>query len=220
MKSSKEFFESDPTKREREAVSHLPHTEESREEEERLNPARHAAKSKGYRGPYKNIEDVADARLNPEEELMAKEAELSDEDYKKIDDEAEEELSSEHLREEDYPEFHGSQEKWEKYLRSLPDQNYAALLRMKDYRRKHGVEISKISGEPASVKDIPEALLNKPIAGAYRHEVGRELVSKTDKRVLGRAVQALARRRVNVQKPKKHRKGGVGLKQIKTVFDE
>ncbi len=55
MRRSKELPEHDPTKREPEAVSRIPHTEESREEEERLNPP---GKSKGYAKPYLRSEDI------------------------------------------------------------------------------------------------------------------------------------------------------------------
>jgi hypothetical protein len=193
MESPKEsFFEAERLKaagkKKKEAASarSLSHTEESREEEKRVNPPGKSG-GRGYVTPFLNVEDIADIQMNPEEELMAKEEADVDGGVHENED-ITDESSSEHSRPEDYREYHDSREEWEKHLRSLSDQNYAAQLRAKEFKRKRGVETSKTPEEPAFVKDIPEALLNKskqekisPGAPGQHGEDARHF-SKSDKK--------------------------------------
>lgn len=227
MENPKElFFESEQLKaagkkkKEAAPARSLPHTAESREEEERVNPPGRSG-GRGYAAPFLNIEDVPDTGANPEEEAMIKEVQLSESDYKEIDEEDEEDLSPERIREEDYPEYYASREEWERHLRSLPDPDYAMRLRAK-FARKESDEMRRdsetaIHKEHKIERQVPDALVNKPIDGAYRLELLRK---RTDKK-MGRGVQARAGRRLNVQKPKRHRrKGGGTPKRAKVISGE
>lgn len=184
-KSPKElFFESEELKaagkKKKEAVPvrSLPHTEESREEEERVNPPGRSG-GRGYATPFLNVEDIADSGMNPEEELIAKEegrmeafnlsydqliqGQIEDEEYKNI------------LRlKRDYPNYYEHREKWEELLQSLHDQAYAQELREEAMERSEKpaafLENQEDERQGQVEKQVPESVLNQSKLGKVTYE--------------------------------------------------
>lgn len=188
------FFESEQLKaagkkkKEAAPVRSFPHTEESREEEERVNPPGRSG-GRGYTTPFLKVEDVADTGMNPEEELMAKEEAGVGEDVVAEEKDIAEGSPSEHLGVEDYPDYYASREEWELYLRSLPNENYVARLRAR-FTQKHGEAArqseEEIRKEREIEKQIPEALLQQPKLGKITHEAfgwDSHKTSRSDKQV-------------------------------------